>query len=169
MIAEFYPWRLEIDVKSTEELYSENDYSSESDSNREFADSLSEEQLKFFASIGVDLQKADIKKEVYSIPAENGMRESEIYKMTVDFLIKGRMLAIPEYQKDIYSDEEVFGEEFPDDIEVVRCEGIPVYDNGIGMGTVFKHPCVHYDDSLFSRWDCGYILGSILIMKEITE
>ena len=28
------------------------------------------------------------------------------------------------------------------------------YDNGIGVGIVFKHPCFHYDNEIFKEWDC---------------
>lgn len=43
------------------------------------------------------------------------------------------------------------------------------YDNGIGAGIVFKHPCFYYDNEIFKEWDCGYILGIILIMKDIKK
>ena len=34
-------------------------------------------------------------------------------------------------------------------------------------GIVFKHPCLHYDSENLKKWYCGYILGTILMMKEI--
>ena len=81
-----------------------------------------------------------------------------------------KILALPQYQKDLYTDEEVFGETFPDSVRVLSSDDedyLKVYDNGIGAGIVFKHPCFHYDNEIFKEWDCGYILGSILIMKDM--
>ena len=81
-----------------------------------------------------------------------------------------KILALPQYQKDLYTDEEVFGETFPDSVKVLSSDDedyLKVYDNGIGVGIVFKHPCFHYDNEIFKEWDCGYILGSILIMKDM--
>ena len=55
---------------------------------------------------------------------------------------------MPKYQKDIYSDEEVFGKKFPEFIKVLSSNDedyLKTFDNGIGAGIVFKHPCFHYD------------------------
>ena len=60
--------------------------------------------------------------------------------------------------------------DFPDSISVLSSNDddyLKTFDNGIGLGIVFKHPCFHYDDEKFKKWDCGYILGSILIMQDI--
>ena len=46
-------------------------------------------------------------------------------------------------------------------------DNIKTFDNGIGAGIVFKHPCFHFDDEKFKYWDCGYILGTILIMQDM--
>lgn len=91
------------------------------------------------------------------------------YRMFVNFLIRGRILALPKYQKDIYCDEEVFGKNFPASVRVLSDdeEYIKTFDNGIGAGVVFKHPCFHFDDEKFKYWDCGYILGTILIMQDM--
>ncbi len=74
------------------------------------------------------------------------------------------------FSGDIYSDEEVFGKKFPEFIKVLSSNDedyLKTFDNGIGAGIVFKHPCFHYDKEIFKEWDCGYILGTILIMKDI--
>lgn len=170
MIFDFNPWRLDVDVKSTEQLYKENDYSVDKAANIEFIGSLLPEQQKFFDSLGVDLSKAEINKNIYDISEGGELPASKIYKMSVNFLIKGKILALPRYQKDIYSDEEVFGKDFPDYIKIQSSSGddyIKTFDNGIGMGVVFKHPCLYYNDRKFKEWECGYILGSILIMRDL--
>ena len=76
---------------------------------------------------------------------------------------------MPKYQKDIYSDEEVFGKKIPESIKILSDDEdyLKTFDNGIGAGIVFKHPCFHYSDERFKEWDCGYILGTILIMKDM--
>ena len=50
---------------------------------------------------------------------------------SVDFLMKGKLLAIPDYQHSLYADEEVFGESFPGSVEVIKMpadQQLPFYD-----------------------------------------
>lgn len=111
MIFDFNPWQLDVDIDLTKQLYKEVDYSTDKTANMEFIESLSLEQ-QFFNSLGVDLTKIDIDKTIYDIPEDEETPASKIYRMTVNFLIRGKILALPKYQKDIYSDEEVFGKNF---------------------------------------------------------
>ncbi len=170
MVFDFNPWQLDIDIDSTEKLYKEVDYSIDKKANMEFIESLSLKQHEFFNSLKVDLTKIEVDKTIYDIPEDEETPASKICRMFVNFLIRGRILALPQYQKDIYSDEEVFGERFPKSIKVLSSDDedyLKTYDNGIGVGIIFKHPCFHYDDEKFKDWDCGFVLGTILIMKEI--
>ena len=123
----------------------------------------------FFNSLGVDLSKVEVDKTIYEIPEDEKTPASKIYRMFVNFLIRGKILALPKYQKDIYCDEEVFGKTFPGSVKVLSDdeEYIKTFDNGIGAGIVFKHPCFHFEDEKFKYWDCGYILGTILIMQDM--
>lgn len=170
MIFDFNPWQIDVDIELTKQLYKEVDYSIDKTTNVEFIESLSSEQKQFFYSLGVDLAKVEIDKTIYEIPEDEEMPASKINRMLVNFLIKGKILALPKYQKDIYSDEEVFGKKFPESIKVLSSDDedyFKTFDNGIGAGIVFKHPCFHYDDEKFKDWDCGYILGTILSMKNM--
>lgn len=172
MIFDFNPWQLDVDVLSTKQLYKETNYSTDKKYNMEFIESLSLEQQRFFNSLGVDLTKVDVDKTVYEIPEDEELSASKIYRMLVNFLIKGKILALPQYQKDLYSDEEMFGKNFPESVKVLSSNNedyLKTFDNGIGAGIVFKHPCFHYDDEKFKDWDCGYILGTILIMKDMQK
>lgn len=169
MIFDFNPWQLDVDVELTKQLYKEVDYSTDKTANMEFIESLSPEQKMFFNSLGVDLTKIDVEKTVYEIPEDEEISASKTYRMFVNFLIRGKILALPKYQKDIYCDEEVFGKNFPASVKILSDdeEYIKTFDNGIGAGIVFKHPCFHFDDEKFKNWDCGYVLGTILIMKDM--
>ena len=165
MIFDFNPWQLDVDIDLTKQLYKEVDYSTDKTANMEFIENLSLEQQQFFNSLGVDLTKIDVDKTIYDIPKDEETPASKIYRMTVNFFIRGKILALPKYQKDIYSDEEVFGKKFPEFIKVLSSNDedyLKTFDNGIGAGIVFKHPCFHYDKEIFKEWDCGYILGTIL-------
>lgn len=170
MFFNFNPWQLDINVSGTKQLYKENDYSIDKINNTEFIERLSSEQQQFFESLGVDLTKIEVDKTIYEIPEDEETPDSSIYRMFVNFLIEGKILALPQYQKDIYSDEEVFGNKFPESIKVLASddeEYLKAFDNGIGVGIIFKHPCFHYDNEKFKDWDCGYILGTILIMQDM--
>lgn len=170
MLFNFNPWQLDVDVDLTKQLYKEIDYSTDKTVNTEFIEKLSSEQQLFFYSLGVDLTKVDIDKTIYDIPEDEETPVSRIYRMLVNFLIRGKILALPKYQMDIYSDEEVFGKNVPESIKVLSSDDedyLRIFDNGIGAGIVFKHPCFHYDNENFKEWDCGYILGTVLIMQDI--
>ena len=102
MIFDFNPWQLDVDVELTKQLYKEVDYSTDKTANIEFIESLSSEQKMFFNSLGVDLTKVDVDKTVYEIPEDEETSASKIYRLFVNFLIKGKILTLPKYQKDIY-------------------------------------------------------------------
>ena len=104
MIFNFNPWQLDVDVDLTKQLYKEVDYSIDKKTNTEFIDNLSPEQLLFFKSLGVDLTKAEIDKTIYDIPEDGEIHASKIYRVFVNFLIRGKTLGLPQYQKDLYSD-----------------------------------------------------------------
>lgn len=170
MIFNFNPWQLDVDVDLTKQLYKDVDYSIDKMANTEFIDSLLSEQQLFFRSLGVDLTKVEVDKTIYEIPEDEEAPASKICRVFVNFLIRGRILALPQYQKDLYSDEEVFGKKFPESIKVLSSHGedyLKTFDNGIGAGIIFKHPCFHYGEEKFKDWDCGYILGTILIMQNM--
>ena len=116
MIFNFNPWQLDADVDLTKQLYEEVDYSVDKTANIEFIESLSSEQQLFFNSLGIDLAKIEVDKVIYEIPKDEEISTSKIYRMSVNFLIRGKILALPKYQKDIYSDEEVFGKKIPEQI-----------------------------------------------------
>lgn len=167
MIFDFYPWRLEIDVESTKQLYKEVDYSINKIANDEFIKNLTTEQKNFFNSLGVDITKIEIDKKNYDIPEDEKLPAKKIYMMTINFLMRGTILGLPKYQKDLYSAEDVFGKNFPTSVLTTDEEDhLQTYNNGIGLGIVFKHPCFYYDDTKFKTWNCGYILGTILITNE---
>ena len=88
------------------------------------------------------MTKIDVDKTIYDISEDEETPASKIHRMTVNFLIRGKILALPKYQKDIYSDEEVFGKKFPESIKVLSANDedyLKTFDNGIGAGIVFKH------------------------------
>lgn len=166
MIFDFDPWKLDIDVNLTKQLYQEVDYSTDIAANKEFINSLSLKQQRFFTSLGVDLTKIDVDRMIYQVPEEENIPSFKIYRMTINFMIKGKILQLPQYQKDLYSDPDIFGTHFPKSIQVStsKKDYFSTFNNGIGLDIVFKHPYFHFDDAIFKKWDCGYILGTILIM-----
>lgn len=166
MIFKFYPWTPDIDVEATKQLYLENDYSTDTSANTKFVGQLSEKQKDFFKSIGVNPMKIKADETIYDIPDDNGTAGRKVYRMLADFMMCGKFLAIPQFQKDLYGSGELV-KGFPDSLEVVKEDGLPVYDIGLGKGIVFKHPCTRFDTEAFQTWDCGYIIGTILIMSDL--
>ncbi len=95
MFFDFDPWQLDVDVESTKQLYTENDYSADKTVNTEFMESLSSEQRALFDSLGVDLMRAEVDKVIYDIQEEGEMPALKTSKISVDFLLKGKILALP--------------------------------------------------------------------------
>lgn len=125
--------------------------------------------INFFHSLGVDILKIQIEEKMYQIPEEEGISAAKIYRCFFHFLIRGNFLTIPNYQKELYGDEEVFGKQFPKDLTVIQMpedEQLPTFDID-GWNCVFKHPCFRFETEEFQTWDCGYVLGSILMMKDL--
>lgn len=167
MIFQFGPWKLEIDVDATGKLYSENDYALDQEINKKFAEWYSSELKSFFEAVGVDPLKLRAEEKIHEIPDDEENSGGQIRVRTMDFLMCGQILALPEFYREIYSDEEMFGRKLPQTLEWVENteEGIPIYDVG-GLGIVFKHPYFR-DPERYSEWNCGYIAGSILTMKDL--
>ena len=92
-----------------------------------------------------------------------------MYRMAVDFLLCGKFLAVPSFQKELYSEEEIFGKEFPEYIKVYgSAEEILSYDIGIGAGIVFKHPKLRLEDEKNFRSGIADIFWArCLIMEEM--
>ena len=170
MLFEFYPWKIEADVEATKRLYLTNDYAKDKRINQKFYGTMSDKQKDFFISLGVDIMKTDAEEKTHSVPDEGEIPGEKIYVRSIDFLFCGRFHTIPEYQRHFYSDGEAFGEELPKTLKIVpmsKEEKIPVF--GIdGLPCVFKHPRLRFDTPEFRKWDCGYILGSILTMKDLS-
>ncbi|MCM1244912.1 MAG: toxin-antitoxin system protein [Roseburia sp.] len=161
MVFEFFPWVLDVDVEATKRLYLKNDYSIDNAVNTKFIKQLSQKQNDFFMSVGVNPMKIRIEEMAYNIP------DSEIIvknnKTLVDFMICGKFFAIPNFQKEIYG--EVFEEELPDFLKTTTIDDLLTYDID-DFGVVFKHPVTRFDTEDYQSWDCGYIIGTILIKTE---
>ncbi len=165
MIFDFYPWTLDIDVEATKRLYLENDYSIDDVANTNFIKHLSEKQKNFFVSVGVNPMKIRVEEMVY-IPNDNETIAKN-NRTLVDFMMCGQFVAIPTFQKELYG--AVFGAELPKSLKIITTQedSLPAYDiDGLGVGIVFKHPVTRFDTEIYQSWDCGYIIGSILIKTE---
>ncbi len=166
MVFDFYPWMLDIDVEATKRLYLENDYSIDDAANTKYMKRLSEKQKDFFVSVGVDPAKIRVEEMAYNIPDDNG-RIVKNGRALADFMMCGKFLAIPDSQKEIYG--RVFGAGLPGSLKVITMpeDSLPTYDiDGLGAGTVFKHPATRFDTEAYQTWGCGYIIGSILFKAE---
>ncbi|WP_297133334.1 toxin-antitoxin system protein [Terrisporobacter sp.] len=169
MLFNFYPWEIDIDIEATKDLYMKRNYAKDSQVNKNIFNTMSEKQKAFFASIGVDILKVKAQEKVYDIDDDDELSEGKIYSMSLDFLMCGSLLSIPDYQEKIYSDEEIFGMNLPDSLKVIKMseeEKLPIYDID-GWGCVFKHPFFRFEEEEFRKWDCGYILGTILLIKDL--
>lgn len=167
MIFEFDPWKLDIDVKATEALYAQNDFATDKSVNETFVNAFTKEQKAFFRSVGVNPMRARAEEKIHDIPDEDEVQGGKIRIRTFDFLMCGKFIALPEFYRELYGDEEVFGNTLPDTLETTQTgkDKAPFYDMG-EFGIIFKHPYFR-DPQKYSQWDCGYILGSILTMKDL--
>ena len=170
MLFDFYPWEIESDVEKTRELYRQNDHSLDKSINARFKSSLTQKQLEFFDSLGVNLDNIYISEYVYEIPEDVHQEAKEIYKMSVHFLITGKFTALTGFQKRLYNDEQLFGDGLPKDLKIIELEdenAVPAYTVD-GISFSFKHPKFVIDKPRFQAWDCGYIVVCANIMKDLS-
>ena len=168
MVYDFYPWNLDVDVEGTRLLYRDNDYAGKRKVNERFWQAMSDGQKRFFHSLGVDFMRVEADEKLYNIPDDGDVQGGGISMKTIHFLLHGSFLAIPDFQGELYKDAEVFGSQVPDSLKIVRMpqeEALTVYEVD-GWPCVFKHPCFHFEQEKFQKWNCGYLLGSILLMKD---
>ena len=168
MVAAFYPWKMELDTDATKRLYSRRSFAADPAANAALIAALTPGQRVFRLSRRRSRPHPRGRK-TYTIPADGGLPAVRLHRLTIDFLLCGKFLAIPDYQRELYGDAELFGDTLPASlaVEVMPEDGkLPLYDVD-GWGVVFKHPCLHMEDAAFQSWDCGYLLGSVLLMKEV--
>ena len=48
MIADFYPWKIDVDIEATKQFYDENDWSEDRAANQKFCDVMTGKQKQFF-------------------------------------------------------------------------------------------------------------------------
>lgn len=161
MIFEFYPWKIDVDIPKTKELYRTKDFSVNKEENQKFAAILNENQKAFFEKLAVDVMKIQVETVNYG---EVGGDDS-IQTMKVNFLFCGQFVAMPANQIELYQDEEYYGVEFDlSDVERVEEENLLAHDfDGLGTGIRFKHPVMQYEGEQYKEWDCGYVYGAMLI------
>ena len=126
MIADFYPWKIDVDIEATKQFYDENDWSEDRAANQKFCDVMTGKQKQFFSALGIDIHKVKAEERVHEIPDEEETPGGKIYVRTLDFLFCGTFLSIPDYQWNLYNDEEIVGMRLPETLEVVE---MPEYIN----------------------------------------
>lgn len=165
-----YPWLLDVDISSTKEHYTQYDHAVDRTVNQKFIQKLSPNQMDFFIDLGVDLLRVKAEEKIYDIPDEKEFPGVNLYRLFVDFVLCGNFLALPDFQWEIYRDAEVLGNDVPEDLEVRRLaeEGQVFYQLG-NLNMTFKHPVFRMKEgSTRRKWDCGYIIGSILIWEDLS-
>lgn len=169
MIFQFSPWKLDINVSATKKMYQENNFALDREINQKFINWYPEDLKSLFESVGVDMLRVRADEKLYDNPDEDEVLGGKICVRTIDFLLCGKILGLPEFYREIYDDEELFAGKLPEILEWVKGENnsIPFYDAG-GLGIVFKHPYFR-DPEKYSKWDCGYVMGSILAIKDFQD
>ena len=113
--------------------------------------------------------KAKVIEKVHNIPSDGELTGGKIYSRTLEFFNVWEVPFYTRYQEEVYSDEEIFGMNFSHSLRVISMpeeQKIPVFDID-GWGCVFKHPLFRFGEEDFKQWDCGYIAGTILLMKDL--
>ena len=162
MIFEFFPWRIDVNIEDTKQLYRENDYALNKTWNRDFISKLNTSQQEFFDTLGIDLMNVEIERHDFEDNPEAP------YMLVINFLFCGKFLAMPEEQLELYKDEELYGT----CMEIMDVECVPTGDKlsvyeelGFGIGIRFKHPVSHFEGSQFEKWDCGFVNGALIAKR----
>ena len=165
MIFDYTPWKIDVDIEKTKQFYENNSLVKDAKINESFLKLLTLAQREHFERLGADLSKMDITCKVFEPDEEE---EEEFDEVTtehynVKFLLCGKLLSIIEFQAEVYSDEEVFGAEMLDKVEVKEDDLNLDID---GMRITFTHPAGSYDDPAYEQWDCGFICGKALLISK---
>lgn len=72
----FYPWKLEIDVEKTRELYAKKTFAVDEEANQILLSKLTKEQRDFLDSLGVDPEKIQVHKKSMTYRKRNAMKMS---------------------------------------------------------------------------------------------
>ena len=165
---EFNPWKLDIDVDGTRNLYKDNDYSINKQWNKLLIDLLGDFEKDILEKAGIDLDRVPVKKIVWKLTEEDDGINQEVIKVSADFAIKGELLEIPKWQEDILGDKELLGK-VPADIKVVENEDefeeLLAYPlTNLKGGVVFKPPYSKVEDEKLHTWHSGYVVASVLII-----
>lgn len=163
MLYDFYPWKIDVDQKGTVELYEEKDYSVNKDWNKELISRLNDEEKQFFEKLGVNLMKTEIEEKVYDFH-EDG-EDIKCLKISGDFVLRGKLVEIPEWQATIYEDEEILGT-MPETIKKSESDEMAFRMGNLEPGIIFKPPFFRTEDKDLMIWDSGYVIGSFLIIEE---
>ncbi len=170
MRVDAYPWLLDVDISATKEYYAQHDHAVDRVVNQKFIQRLSPKQKMFFADLGVDLSRVKAEEKTYDIPEEKELLGVNLYRLFMDFILCGKFLALPDFQWEIYRDNEVLGDGVPKDLEIRHLsEDGQIFFQLENLNIVFKHPVFRMEEGSPNRkWNCGYIIGSILIWEDLT-
>lgn len=157
MVFDFFPWKIDVDLGSTKQFYEKNYLSTDAFINEKFTKSLTQKQLDFFDNLGVDLSKVSIEYH------EAVFDYKEVYE--VKYLLCGKLKSIASFQAKVYSDDDVFGSDIFQSVEVVDTADFEL--NKIdGMNITFKQPVTGFEDERFEKWDCGYVCGMAILKRK---
>lgn len=65
MLFDFYPWKIDVDLQKTKELYQTQDFSASKEENQRFVSLLSEKQKAFFQKLNIDIMKIQVETVNY--------------------------------------------------------------------------------------------------------
>ena len=144
MINKFYPWTIDVDTNA-KKSFIRKEIRNRSNGQSTFFRVYYRKTKSLFDMLGVDIMRVKADEKQWDLSAdEESEYNGELYRLAVDFLMVGSFIAIPDYQKDLYGDDEMFGKSLPKAIEIVQMEddNLPTYELD-NMNIVFKHPCFH--------------------------
>lgn len=65
MLFELYPWKIDVDIAKTKELYENKDFSVDKEENKKFLAMLNETQRDFFRELFIDVTKIQVETVNY--------------------------------------------------------------------------------------------------------
>ena len=105
MIINCLPWKLDVDVDGTRQIYEKRCFTENEKDNQFLFDILEHKEKKFFLDLGINLYKIYVSTKIIEMTNEKGISRKNII-MTADFFLKGTFMQIPAWQKELCSDEE---------------------------------------------------------------
>lgn len=166
MIINCLPWKLDVDVEGTRQIYDKRCFTENEEDNQFLFNVLGHKEKKFFLDLGIDLYKIHVSKKTIEMTNDNGIRSKKTF-ITAEFFLKGLFVQIPAWQTEQFSNDDV-SQKYSKYINVYEGkDDSRVFVLGkMSPGMIFKPLYSRVENYKLKSWKPGYISGNLILIQK---